>query len=243
MKKEEVWQSSMRKEEILKSTLPANIPEAEYKIMAKKFEEKAKRLVESAKNFKQRNRYFPCHCLNPNAMGMKLQSSYVDVPFRDERYDQKSTVASSGCAILIAQFIGLIFDSKYHYSVEELAAEAIKKGYRGYKKVGEEYIPMGCKHVFFDRFVPSLYQHIGVKRAASVQELFDGLRFYHIPVILVRNSIYKKDPENTDSHFLVIMGFDENEVTIFDPEYAIFQKRPYAEVVPAIRVAWQYYLD
>lgn len=232
----------MKRKNLLKYTLPANIPKEEYETMQKRFGEMSRRLEESAKAFNQKNRYPACHCLNPQALGMKIQSAYVDVPFRDERFDQKSTVASSGCAILIAKFLGLIFDRKYQYSVEELAKEAVEKGYRGYKKVEDKYIPTGCKHVFFDRFVPSLYD-LCVERVDSVQELFDGLMFYRIPVVLVRNSIYKNDPKNTDSYFLVIMGFDENEVIFFDPEYSTFQRRPYETFVSAIRVAWQYYLD
>lgn len=243
MKKGEVVQTPNLKEKVLRSTLPANIPKEEYDILQKEFADKAKKLTDSANNFKQKNRYPACHCLNPKALGMEIQASYVNVPFRDERFDQKSTVASSGCAILIAQFLGKIFNSKYQYSVEELAAEAVKKGYRGYKKVEEKYVPMGCKHVFFDRFIPSLYKNISVKRATSVQELFDGLACYQMPVVLVKNSIYKDDPENTDSHFLVIMGFDEKMITVFDPEYSTLQKRPYSAIVPAIRIAWLYYLD
>lgn len=233
----------MKKEKLLKSTLPANIPKEEYEVMQRKYGEMSRRLEESAKNFKQKNRYPACHCLNPCALGMSVQSVYTDVPFRDERFDQKSTVASSGCAILVAQFLGLIFGRKYIYSVEELAKEAVEKGYRGYKKVENKYIPTECKHVFFDRFVPSLYEGLCVERAESVQELFDGLSFYRIPVILVKNSIYKNDPENTDSHFLVILGFDEKEIIFFDPEYSTLQRRPYDTIVPAIRTAWQYYLD
>ena len=90
-----------------------------------------------------------------------IPAIHVDthVPFRMEEYgDTQNTVATSGCGILIAKFLERTYNSKLNVSVEELAKLAVMKGYRGYRKKEDgTYAPMGMKHVFFERFITSLY--------------------------------------------------------------------------------------
>lgn len=65
---------------------------------------------------------------------MPWQSSLTEIPFRDEsKGDLTSTVASSGCAIVVAKFLEKYFDSDKCVSIELLAELAVDFGYRGYK--------------------------------------------------------------------------------------------------------------
>ena len=49
---------------------------------------------------------------------MPLQSSLTEIPFRDEsKGDKTSSVASSGCAIIVAKFLERYFDSDKRVSV------------------------------------------------------------------------------------------------------------------------------
>lgn len=57
--------------------------------------------------------------------GLPIQQYYTEVPFRDEeKGDFVSTVASSGCAILIAKFIERYFALEKDMLVSELARMA-----------------------------------------------------------------------------------------------------------------------
>lgn len=138
------------------AVLAADIPKEEYEVFKVEVERKNKRLLESIKNWKPDQKQILIN-FDLRKIGIKNQSEYKGVPFRIEEYDHKSTVASSGCAVLVAKFLEAFFEPGTYLSVEQLAKLAIDKGYRGYRKNADgTYTPTGCKHVFFDRFIPSL---------------------------------------------------------------------------------------
>lgn len=226
--------------QILESAQSAIIPKEEYDVFTKEIQEKSKRLQETAQKFKieQLGDAFICEYADKFLnLHILPQGQYTDVPFRMEEYDQKSTVASSGCAILVAKALGHVFNGP-SFSVKELATAAVEKGYRGYRKKEDgSWISMGCRHVIFDRFVPSLYG-LNVERADSVYTIFEALKAGRIPVLLVSNKVYKDDPVSADSHFIVLLGYKQDKVTVWDSEVAGTIEVPYDRVIPAIRVSW-----
>lgn len=224
-------------EEIFAKVLPADMPSYEYDEYKMKADRRNKELVESAKDFVLPNQQIR-HCCT-GIEGLIPQQCYRDVPFRMEEYgDNRSTVASSGCGILVAKFLERIFNNELNISVEELAKLAVEKGYRGYRKEKEgSYTPMGMKHVFFERFIPSLYGY-SVRRAKSVEELLAALWDYEFPVLLLTNKIYKGEENSKDSHFVVMVGYNHKEVFVYDPEHkGILYVQSY-KVFPGLRAAW-----
>lgn len=219
------------------SVLEADMPTQQYEELKKEVEEKNRLLVESALRFSGKLDTTYTHCINFEDMDPRLQFEYV-VPFCDSQYERKSTIATAGSAILVAKFIEHVFMCK-EVSIEELAKLTVEKGYRGYQKQENgTYKSMGCKHLFFDRFLPSLYEDIEVERASDVSQLFDSLWEYKIPVLLVKNSIYKWDYDSEDSHFVALLGYDENGVKLYDPDHIKYYYKPFNEVIPALRAAW-----
>ena len=224
--------------EIFAKVLPADMPRHEYEVYKKEVERKNKALIEDANNFVLPKQQIIHGCMLPME-DLKPQRCYTHVPFRMEEYgDTQNTVATSGCGILIAKFLERTYNSKLNVSVEELAKLAVMKGYRGYRKKEDgTYAPMGMKHVFFERFIPSLYG-FSSKRAETVQELMDATWDYTCPVLLLANNIYRNDDKNKDSHFVAMLGFTPNSICVFDPE----KERPVyvrTEVIfSALRAAW-----
>lgn len=50
-----------------------------------------------------------------------------------------------------------------------------------------------------------------------------------------------KGPNNVDSHFLVILGYDSEKLILWDPECTDkFVTRRYEDILPGIRNAWVY---
>lgn len=229
------------------SVLRAEMNEAEYEVFKNTVEKKQKRLLKSLETFKPETRKWVVQ-FKWSKEELDIQSSYCNIPFRmEEKGDFTSTVATSGCAILIAKFFEKILVQRNnffqnHYSVEELAKLAVENGYRGYKMENGVWKPTGMKHVFFDRFIPSLYG-FEVERASSINCIFESLRECGFPVLLLANSIYKENPHNKDSHFVVVCGYDDQKETflLFDPEYSKQIIVPYSQVIPAIRNAWIVY--
>lgn len=228
----------MLKREIFAKVLPANIPPDEYEVYKTEVERKNKALVEDAKTFVLPQQQIN-HCCRGPAEGLKPQQCYTDVPFRMEEYgDTKNTVATSGCGILIAKFLERTYGSELNLTIDELAKIAVEKGYCGYRKEADgSYTPIGMKHVFFERFIPSLYE-FSSKRAESVQELIDALWDYTTPVLLLANNIYKNDEESKDSHFVVMLGFTPDQICLFDPEKELPVFVSPEKVFPALISAW-----
>lgn len=219
--------------------LPAQMPKDEYDRFIHHVNRCNERLIESARKFDSDVRDQVCLSVDFKRLGLKPQKEYDDIPFRmEECGDGKSTVASSGCAILIAKFLERFFRKEKCFSVEELTKATVSYGYRGYRKnPGGSYTPMGCKHVFFDRFVPALYE-INVERADSWEKVMKSIWDNKITVLLVKNSVYKSEPENQDSHFVVLIGYDYKRVILFDPEYNHLIKKSYDEIIPGLKAGW-----
>ena len=107
---------------------------------------------------------------------MPWQSSLTEIPFRDEsKGDLTSTVASSGCAIVVAKFLEQYFDSDKCVSIELLAELAVDFGYRGYKKQDDgTWRKMGMNHLWFDKFVPRCFT-LKSKRVSDVAQVLEAL--------------------------------------------------------------------
>ena len=231
----------MDKQQILENSLSALFPKEEYDVFNEKTQEKAQKLKESIKYFKKEeitNPYISRRLRFIADLEILPQGKYTNIPFRMEEYDTKSTIASSGCAILVAKCLEKMFKCEECFSIEELSETAVKKGYRGYKKNEDGvWIPVGCRHVFFDRFIPSLYK-LKVKRADSIKKVLKSLEEDKIPVLLVSNKSYKKDETSADSHFLILMGYNKNGFFVWDSEEAGVIFVEFGRVIDGLKVAW-----
>lgn len=170
---------------------------------------------------------------------MPVQSKLTKIPFRDEtKGDTTSTVASSGCAIIVAKFLERYFDCDKAMKIRKLAEMAVELGYRGYKKQEDgTWKKMGMNHLWFDKFVPRFF---GLKsqRIADINEMVVALQEGRVPVLLVKNSIYKQDPENTDSHFVCALGMDQHGYHLYDPELPELTRCEFERIHNAIRLGW-----
>lgn len=170
---------------------------------------------------------------------MPVQSKLIKIPFRDEtKGDTTSTVASSGCAIIVAKFLERYFDCDKAMKIRKLAEMAVELGYRGYKKQEDgTWKKMGMNHLWFDKFVPRFF---GLKsqRIADINEMVVALQEGRVPVLLVKNSIYKQDPENTDSHFVCVLGMDQHGYHLYDPELPELTRCEFERIHNAIRLGW-----
>lgn len=227
----------------------AYIPESEYGIYVGFTKKKQERFMESIKNFKAPNNLVN-HCIDLGRIGLKPQEEYGDVPFRDEKYDSSSTVATAGSAIIIAKFLEQTFGCEEKLSIEELAELAVAKGYRGYK-IGKDgtYESNGCKHIFWEKFISSLYG-LESKRALSVRDMLNGLWDYKLSVILLSEGreVEKKaedvkaaecaEKAETGSRFVLMTGFNRSGITFFDPVVCRAVHKNYTEILPYMRAAW-----
>lgn len=189
---------------------------------------------------------------------MPVQSKLTKIPFRDEtKGDTTSTVASSGCAIIVAKFLERYFDCDKAMKIRKLAEMAVELGYRGYKKQEDgTWKKIGMNHLWFDKFVPRFF---GLKsqRIADINEMvvalqkgrvpvlrerkpgvIEELQEGRVPVLLVKNSIYKQDPENTDSHFVCVLGMDQHGYHLYDPELPELTRCEFERIHNAIRLGW-----
>lgn len=170
---------------------------------------------------------------------LPIQQYYTEVPFRDESKDDfVSTVASSGCAILIAKFIERYFLSEKDMLISELAEMALEYGYRGYKKKADEtWQKVGMIHIWFDKFVPRFYK-LKSKRLETVYEIEKALLAGELPVVLVKNAVYKEDPNNDSSHFVAVLGFTKEGYQLYDPEKISVISYEFEKLHKALRMGW-----
>ena len=170
---------------------------------------------------------------------MPVQRSLTGIRFRDEsKGDKTSTVATSGCAIIVAKFLERYFDCDKAMKIRKLSEMAVELGYRGYKKQEDgTWKKMGMNHLWFDKFVPRFF---GLKsqRIADINEMVVALQEGRVPVLLVKNSIYKQDPENTDSHFVCVLGMDQHGYHLYDPELPELTRCEFERIHNAIRLGW-----
>ena len=117
---------------------------------------------------------------------MPVQMSLTGIRFRDEsKGDKTSTVATSGCAIIVAKFLERYFDCDKAMKIRKLSEMAVELGYRGYKKQEDgTWKKMGMNHLWFDKFVPRFF---GLKsqRIVGINELVGALQEGRVPVLLV----------------------------------------------------------
>lgn len=170
---------------------------------------------------------------------MPVQRSLTGIRFRDEsKGDKTSTVATSGCAIIVAKFLERYFDCDKAMKIRKLSEMAVELGYRGYKKQEDgTWKKMGMNHLWFDKFVPRFF---GLKsqRISDINQIMSALDEKIVPVLLVRNSVYKQDPENADSHFVCVMGVDQHGYHIYDPELPELARCEFERIHNAIRLGW-----
>lgn len=170
---------------------------------------------------------------------MPVQRSLTGIRFRDEsKGDKTSTVATSGCAIIVAKFLERYFDCDNAMKIRKLSEMAVELGYRGYKKQEDgTWKKMGMNHLWFDKFVPRFF---GLKsqRISDINQIMSALDEKRVPVLLVRKSVYKQDPENADSHFVCVMGVDQHGYHIYDPELPELARCEFERIHNAIRLGW-----
>lgn len=170
---------------------------------------------------------------------MPVQRSLTGIRFRDEsKGDKTSTVATSGCAIIVAKFLERYFDCDKAMKIRKLSEMAVELGYRGYKKQEDgTWKKMGMNHLWFDKFVPRFF---GLKsqRISDINQIMSALDEKRVPVLLVRKSVYKQDPENADSHFVCVMGVDQHGYHIYDPELPELARCEFERIHNAIRLGW-----
>lgn len=170
---------------------------------------------------------------------MPVQSSLTQIPFRDEsKGDTSSTIASSGCAILITKFLERYFDCDKKMKIKKLAEIAVEFGYRGYQKQSDgTWKKMGMTHIWFDKFVPRFFW-LKSQRIADINEVIGALQEGRVPVLLVKNSIYKQDPNNSDSHFVCVLGMDQHGYHIYDPELPELTRCEFEKIHNSVRLGW-----
>ena len=170
---------------------------------------------------------------------MPVQRSLTGIRFRDEsKGDKTSTVATSGCAIIVAKFLERYFDCDNAMKIRKLSEMAVELGYRGYKKQEDgTWKKMGMNHLWFDKFVPRFF---GLKsqRISDINQIMSALDEKRVPVLLVRKSVYKQDPENADSHFVCVMGVDQHGYHLYDPELPELTRCEFERIHNAIRLGW-----
>lgn len=218
--------------------LKADMPERNYNAFMANANWKSMQLRDSIKFFRSTNENRANVDLNAE---YDVQSNYPDVPFRDEsKGDFESTVASSGCALLVAKFIGQFFDCTNSLTIQEMAEYAVELGYRGYKQEKDgSWTKTGMKHVFFDRFVPRFYEILST-RIRDIFEVTEAVCTNKLPVLLVKDSGYNDRPKSKESRFIAIVGFDDDKYSylVYDPGCSHIRTVPYGKVNKAIRLGW-----
>lgn len=225
--------------EVTKKVISAYIPESEYTIYAGFTKKQNERFAESIKNFKAPNNQVN-HCVDFGRRGLKTQEEYTDIPFRMEEYDSEGTVASAGSAIIITKFLEQIFKCNVNASIVELAELAVEKGYRGYKsQPNGTYQSKGVKHVFWEKFIPSLYG-LESKRVLSIRDMMNGLWDNKLSVILLSEKACETEgeAEKFESGFVLLTGYSPEGITFFDPRKCDASFMEYADVLPLMRAAW-----
>lgn len=169
---------------------------------------------------------------------MPVQSSLTEIPFRDEsKGDTTSTVASSGCAIIVTKFLECYFECDKNLKIAQIAKMAVEYGYRGYKLVDGVWKKMGMTHIWFDKFVPRFF---GLKsqRISDIIGVIGALQKGRVPVLLVRNSIYKQEPKNTNLYFVCVLGIDQHGYHLYDPEIPELTCCEFERIHEAVRLGW-----
>ncbi len=222
---------------VTKKVLSANISKLEYDIYAGFTKKQDERFLESLKEFVPPTSRVN-HCSEFANIGLKPQSKYTDIPFRAEKYDSTSTVATDGSAIIVAKFLERMYRCEINASVKELAELAVKKGYRGYKRQADgSYQSKGVRHIFWERFIPSLYG-LESKRALSIRDMLNGLWDYRLSVILMSDEPWENEKENIKSRFILLTGFSPEEIVFFDPQKCMANTMKYTTAIPRMRAAW-----
>lgn len=225
--------------------LGADIPREEYLKMQEENARKSKKLQQTAKRWLEEGKAKVIDN-RVDYKGIPIQGSMrcEMIPFRMLEFgDGKSTVKSSGCGLLTGCFMAEYFQLEVRPKIEEIAEAAVELNYRGYKKIKNEqgeiigYIPSGLKHIFWERFVPSLYG-VTTKRCEDITEIFKAVEEGNLPILHVMNSVYKGEKDSRDAHFLAAVGTTETGFLLYDSEYLGYIERPFDVVLPAIRNAW-----
>ena len=211
-----------------------------YEELKSAWKEEAETLKESIKDWEKPNGLL--YAASPETAElvkyMPVQSSLTEIPFRDEsKGDTTSTVATSGCAIIVTKFLERYFDCDKNLKIAHIAEIAVEYGYRGYKLVDGVWKKMGMSHIWFDKFVPRFFG-LKSKRISDINQIMSALDAGRVPVLLVRNSIYKQEPENTDSHFVCVLGVDQHGYHLYDTEIPEITRCEFERIHESIRLGW-----
>lgn len=230
-------------EEVIgRELLTAKVAPEIYEELKEAWKAESEMLQESIKNWEKPNVMYAASPETAELVKyMPMQSALTNIPFRDEsKGDTTSTVASSGCAIIMAKFLERYFDSDNCVRIRQLAAMAVDLGYRGYKKQEDgTWKKMGMSHVWFDKFIPRFFM-LKSQRILDINDVVGALRKGRVPVMLVKNSVYKQDPENTDSHFVCVLGMDQHGYHLYDPEIPELTRCEFERIHKSIRIGWMF---
>ena len=160
-------------------------------------------------------------------------SSYSNLP-----YGQIGTIGSAGCGVLAVEYALRLIG--FEVDFEELVEECVNKGYRGYIYDKNDNIIDGSGTQY------SLFTNLAIELKSLKKILKYAKKGYPI-TLLVENKVYNNDPDNEGSHYITLMGFDENENAILMDGNKITDnsrlnfalvKKPFKEIAPGLRGAW-----
>lgn len=214
--------------------LSADMSEEEYLL----YEQKRNSLVSSIQDFEP-----PLKSIRNVDIRMVYDSlpCYQDVPLRDEsKGDLSSTVASSGGALLVAEFIGQYFGCNFEYDIPDMAKKVTSLGYIGYNHNSNgSWENIGIKPVFFDEFVPRFYG-LDSESMVNINDITFGIWYAGLPVLLIRDSIYKGREDSTDTRFIIIVGYEKSkkQYLVYDPNYCFIKNVPYDTINNSIYNGW-----
>lgn len=160
-------------------------------------------------------------------------SEYSKLP-----YGKIGTIGEAGCGVLAVEYALRLFNIDIDF--EALLEECVNKGYRAYIYDENDNIidGDGTKYTLFDNIAIEL---------KNMKQIFKYAKKGYPITLLIQNKVYDQNSENEWSHFITLIGFDENENAILMDGNKIMDNnkiedalviKPYEEIAPGIRGAW-----
>ncbi len=162
--------------------------------------------------------YLPNKIAKPDKDRIWNSPEYGEIPY------SSSNLCISGCAVYVFHQGLRLQRGLSDISIKELAE---KIGSKGYYEPGK-----GTYHNLFD--------HFGLRRASSVEEIIENIASKENPVItvLVRNDDCHWNNSKSGKHFINIMGSSGNDFFIDDPNEGQRLVIAATDLLPAIDIAW-----
>lgn len=209
--------------------LEANVAPAIYDELKVAWKKESESLQESLKTWKGPEGGLLYAVTEETAELVKSMPVKSSLTEKDENNgDITATVASSGGAIVATKFLERYFDSEKRVSIEQLAKLSVELGYNKHEDGA---------YIWFDKFLP---RNFGLKsrRIANIKEVIEAIKTRKVPVFLLRDTIYKQEQENTDSHLAIILGVDKYGYHIYNPESPKLIRCEFDRIHNAVHVGW-----